>query len=162
MSIQDYSKAQKLAEKQYRQAVSHGAYPYLPALEDILRKNEVEGQLPLGQLEIPLSLIAGTAQSERTSAFASNFMPLLDYDTEFGSKWSLLCDSVHEVGLREPITVMEYMQRFYVCEGNKRVSVSKYNGAVSIEAKVTRIIPKPNDTAEYQIYEEFIEFFRIF
>lgn len=70
MSIQDYSKAQKLAEKQYRQAVSHGAYPYLPALEDILRENEVEGQLPLGQLEIPLSLIAGTAQSERTSAFA--------------------------------------------------------------------------------------------
>lgn len=161
MSIQDYSKAQKLAEKQYRQAVSHGAYPYLPALEDILRQNEVEGQLPLGQIEIPLSLIAGTAQSERTSAFASNFMPLLDYDTEFGSKWSLLCESIQEDGLREPITVMEYMQRFYVCEGNKRVSVSKYNGAVSIEAKVTRIIPKPNDTAEYQIYMEFIEFFRI-
>lgn len=161
MSIQDYSKAQKLAEKQYRQAVSHGAYPYLPALEDILRENEVDGQLPLGQLEIPLSLIAGTAQAERTSAFASNFMPLLDYDTEFGSKWSQLCDSVHEIGLREPITVMEYMQRFYVCEGNKRVSVSKYNGAVSIEAKVTRIIPKPNETAEYQIYTEFIEFYRI-
>lgn len=161
MSIQDYAKAQKLAEKHFRQAVSHGIYPYLPALEDILRENEVEGQLPLGQIEIPISLIAGISQSERISAFASNFMPLFEYESEFGSKWSQLCDSINEVGLRNPITVMEYMQRFYVCEGNKRVSVSKYNGAVSIEAKVTRIIPKPNDTIEYQVYTEFTEFYRI-
>ncbi|MBP0967622.1 MAG: BMP family ABC transporter substrate-binding protein, partial [Oscillospiraceae bacterium] len=70
MSIQDYAKAQKLAEKHFRQAVSHGIYPYLPALEDILRENEVEGQLPLGQIEIPISLIAGISQSERISACA--------------------------------------------------------------------------------------------
>ena len=161
MSIQDYTKAQKLAEKHYREAIARGQYPYLPALEVILRENEVEGQLPLGEMEIPLSMIAGTVHKERTSAFASNFMPLLDYDTEFGSKWSQLCDSVREIGINEMITVMEYMQRFYVCEGNKRVSVSKFNGAVSIEAKVTRIVPKPDDTVEYQIYAEFMEFYRI-
>lgn len=160
MSIQDYTKAQKLAEKYQRQAASEKEM-YLPVLEDILRENEIEGQLPLGQIEIPLSMVVGTAQAERTSAFARNFMPLLDYDTEFGSKWSLLCDSVREIGVNEPITVMEYMQRFYVCEGNKRVSVSKYNGAVAIEAKVTRIIPKPNDTEEYQVYTEFMDFYRI-
>ena len=161
MSIQDYTKAQKLAEKCYRQAGSNGEYPYLPALEDILRENEIEGQIPLGQIEIPISLIAGVAQRERISAFASNFMPMLEYESEFGSKWSQLCDSIHEVGLLNPITVMEYMQRFYVCEGNKRVSVSKYNGAVAIDAKVTRIIPKPNDTAEYQVYSEFMDFYRV-
>lgn len=160
MAIQDYTKAQKLAEKQYRQAVSRGAYPYLPVLEDILRKNEIDGQIPMGQLEIPIALIAGTAQAERTSAFASNFMPLLDYDTEFGSKWSALCDSVQELGVNEPITVFEYLQRFYVAEGNKRVSVSKYNGAVSIGAVVTRIIPKPADTVEYSLYSEFMAFYK--
>ena len=161
MSIQDYTKAQKLAEKQYRQAVSRGAYPYLPVLEDILRQSEVEGRVPVGQIEIPISLIAGTANNERTSAFASNFMPLLGYDTEFGSKWSALCDSVKEVGVNEPITVFEYMQRFYVAEGNKRVSVSKFNGAVSIGAAVTRIIPKPTDSDEYKVYSEFLEFYKI-
>lgn len=160
MSVQDYTKAQKLAEKEQRQAASEKER-CLPVLEDILREKEVEGQLPLGQIEIPLSLVVGTAQAERTSAFASNFMPLLDYDTEFAGKWSQLCDSVREIGVTEPITVMEYMQRFYVCEGNKRVSVSKYNGAVAIEAKVTRIIPKPDDSIEYRVYMEFMVFYRI-
>ncbi len=161
MAIQDYTKAQKLAEKQYRQAVSHGAYPYLPVLEDLLRQSDVEGRVPVGQIEIPIALIAGTANSERTSAFASNFMPLLGYDTEFGSKWSALCDSVKEIGVNEPITVFEYMQRFYVAEGNKRVSVSKFNGAVSIGATVTRILPKAADTDEYKVYSEFLEFYKI-
>lgn len=161
MAFQDYIRAQKFAEKQYRQAISSGAYPYLPALEDILRKNEVEGNLPMGQFEIPISMIAGTAQSERTTAFASNFMPLLDYDSEFGSKWSQLYDSVQEFGVNEPIIAYEYMQRFYVAEGNKRVSVSRYNGAVSILASVIRIIPRATDTVEYKIYSEFLIFHRI-
>lgn len=160
MSIQDYSKAQKTAEKQYRLAVQRGQYPYLPVLEELLRGEE-GGRVPMGQIEIPLSLIAGTASAERTNAFASNFMPLLDYDTEFGSKWSLLCDSVREVGVQNPITVLEYMQRFYVIEGNKRVSVSKFNGAVAIEATVTRVIPKPSDSDEYAVYEEFVDFYAV-
>ena len=161
MAMQDYVKAQKLAEKQYRQELANGKYPYLPVLENILRKSEMDGQIPLGQFEIPLSMIAGTVQSERTSAFASNFLPLLEYDTEFGSKWSQLYDSVQEVGVNEPIQVCEYMQRFYVREGNKRVSVSKYNGAVSILAQVTRIIPKEADSPEYKIYSEFLIFYRV-
>ena len=158
MAIQDYMKAQKLAEKQYR---SGGSHPYLPSLERILRERETEGQIPMGQMEIPLSLVVGTAQSDRTKAFASNFMPLLDFDTEFGNKWSLLCDSVREVGVNEPIIVFEYMQRFYVAEGNKRVSVSKYFGAVSIGAVVTRVNPKPEDTDAYRIYSEFTAFHRV-
>lgn len=161
MAIQDYMKAQKLAEKQYRQAVAHGSYPYLPVLEDILRQSEIEGQIPIGQFEIPISLIAGTVNTERTTAFASNFMPLLGVETEFGSKWSALCDSVQEVGVNDPITVFEYMQRFYVAEGNKRVSVSKYHGAVSILAHVTRILPKATDSVEYKIYTEFLDFYKV-
>ena len=161
MAMQDYLKAQKMAEKQYRQAVSHGEYPYLPVLEDLLRGQGEESRVRLGQLEIPLRLIAGTASAERTTAFASNFMPLLEYDTEFGCKWSELYDSVQETGVNEPIIVCEYMQRFYVVEGNKRVSVSKFNGAVSIEAVVTRIYPKKNDSVEQQLYAEFVDFYRV-
>ncbi|MCR5305881.1 MAG: BMP family ABC transporter substrate-binding protein [Oscillospiraceae bacterium] len=161
MAYQDYVKAQKSAEKQYRQAIARGVYPYLTALEDLLRSGSEEGRVPLGQIEIPVSMIAGTASAERTKAFASNFMPLLDYDTEFGAKWSALYDSVQEIGVNEPIKVLEYMQRFYVIEGNKRVSVSRYNGAVSIEAQVTRVLPRANDSVEYRIYADFLDFYRI-
>lgn len=161
MAVQDYAKAQKMAEKQYRQAVSRGAYPYLPVLEDLLRGGGDDGRVRLGQFEIPISLIAGTASAERTTAFASNFMPLLDYETEFGSKWSELYDSVQERGVSVPIIVYEYMQRFYVVEGNKRVSVSKFNGAVSIEANVTRVLPKKNDSFEQALYAEFLDFYKV-
>ena len=164
MSIQDYNKAQKLAEKQYRSAGQRGqdpyVPPYLPVLEELLNSGD-GGRVPLGQLEIPLKLVVGTASAERTTAFASNFMPLLDYDTEFGSKWSELCDSVQAEGVREPIVVFEYLQHFYVVEGNKRVSVSKYNKAVAIEAIVTRVIPKPFDSEGYNVYEEFMEFYAV-
>lgn len=161
MAIQDYTKAQKLAEKQYRQSVSHGEYPYLPVLEDLLRGAGEESRIRMGQLEIPLKLVAGTASAERTTAFASNFMPLLEYETEFGAKWSALYDSVQETGVNEPIIAFEYMQRFYVVEGNKRVSVSKFNGAVSIEANITRILPKKTDSPEYEIYMEFVDFYKL-
>lgn len=160
MAYPDYVKAQKLGEKQYRQAISKGAYPYLPVLEEILRSGHEESRVQIGRVEIPISLIAGTASVGRTTAFASNFMPLLGFETEFGAKWSALCDSVREEGVNDPITVLEYMQRFYVIEGNKRVSVSKYFGAVSIDAVVTRVLPKLTDSTEHQLYAEFIEFYR--
>ncbi len=161
MAYPDYAKAQRMAEKQYRQAIARGEYPYLPVLEDLLRGGSEDGRVPLGEIEIPIALIAGTASAERTTAFASNFMPLLEPETEFGCKWSALYDSVQEMGVNEPIRVYEYMQRFYVIEGNKRVSVSKYNGAVRIEANVTRIVPKPSDSAEYRTYAEFLAFYKI-
>lgn len=160
MSYQDYAKALKMGEKQYRQSVSHGTYPYLPVLEDLLRSSPEVSRILIGRTEIPISLIAGTASEERTTAFASNFMPLLGQDTEFSTKWSLLCDSVQEEGLRDPITVLEFMQRFYVIEGNKRVSVSKYFGAVTIDAVVTRVLPRLTDSTEHQLYSEFMEFHR--
>ena len=51
------------------------------------------------------------------------------------------------------------MNRFYVLEGHKRVSVLKYFDAVSIPAVVTRILPTPNDSVESKIYYEFLEFY---
>ena len=44
-------------------------------------------------------------------------------------------------GIREPIKAYEFMNKFYVEEGNKRVSVLKFFDAVSIPGNVTRIVP---------------------
>ena len=45
-------------------------------------------------------------------------------------------------GIREPIKAYEFMNKFYVEEGNKRVSVLKFFDAVSIPGNVTRIVPR--------------------
>ncbi len=159
MAYSDYQKALKIGEKTYKTASSNGFHPYLPVLEDMLSHEKSQSQVKLGLVEIPIELIAGTYTSGRTTAFAKDFMPLLDPDTEFAYKWSNLYDSLIDEGQREPIVAFEYMNRFYIVEGNKRVSVQKYMGAVSLEGVVTRIIPQRNDSKENRIYYEFLDFY---
>ena len=66
-----------------------------------------------------------------------------------------------EEGIRDPVLVYEYMRKFYVQEGNKRVSVSKYVGAATILAEVWRVMPKHADDKEHRLYEEFLKFFEV-
>ncbi len=115
----------------------------------------------MGLVEIPLDQIAGTKTAGRTTAFASNFMPLLPEDTEFAAKWVSLYHAHLNEGIRDPIKACEFMNRFYVIEGNKRVSVLKYSGAVSIFGQVTRILPAKNDSKEVRIYYEFLDFYKL-
>ena len=162
MSIVEYNKALKLGEKEYRAAVSKGQSPYLPVLDDILEHAGYESQVPLGLVQIPISFIAGTYSSGRTTAFARNFMPILESGSEFSSKWSTLYDALEAEGLRDPIKAYEFNNKFYVVEGNKRVSVLKFMGAVSIEANVTRIIPKKDENdPDVRRYYEFLDFYNL-
>lgn len=130
-------------------------------LDDILQNVPVENQIPLGQVDIPLNLLVGTKTTGRTAAFASNFMPLLDLKTEFASKWVNLCLSHLEEGIRDPLRCYEYMGRFYVQEGNKRVSVLKFFDASSILGNVTRVVPQYSDDPAVQMYYEFMHFYPI-
>ena len=103
-----------------------GQSPYLAVLDDILTDVDIVAQEPLGLVDIPAESIVGTKTAGRHTAFASNFMPLLDDDTEFAVKWSNLCDAQSGRGVSTPhIIAFEYLNKFYVQEGNKRVSVLK-------------------------------------
>ncbi|MDE6888565.1 MAG: BMP family ABC transporter substrate-binding protein [Eubacterium sp.] len=159
MSMEAYQAANKSAQRAYRAAMNRGEYPYLSALDDFLPYERIAGEKYIGVVEIPLHLVAGTKTAGRQNSFANNFMPLLTDETEFAYKWSGLYDSQLNEGIRDPIVAYEYMHRFYVMEGNKRVSVLKSLNAVKISAKVTRIIPKKTDDLENRIYYEFMDFY---
>jgi hypothetical protein len=116
MSLLDYNKAYKLGEKEYKSCIAKGEYPYLPVLDDLLSHVEIEKQESLGLVHIPLKLVVGTYAAGRTTAFARNFMPIMDVKTEFGMKWSALCDSHLEEGIHDPIKVYEFMNYYYVVE----------------------------------------------
>lgn len=160
MSYVEYEKAQKAGLKAFKAAVSKGENEYLPVLDEILEDVDIQGEVNLGLVQIPLDRVVGTSNVGRTYAFANNFMPILDYKTEFGTKWSSLCDSQIEEGIREPIKAYEYLNKYYVVEGNKRVSVLKYFDAVTIPAQVTRKVPKLTDDPEIKIYYEFMDFYK--
>ena len=174
--LEDYKSALKNGQRAYRACVARGQSPYLAVLDDILVNVNIVSQEPLGLVEIPAESIVGTKTSGRHTAFAPNFMqrhevrhtafapnfmPLLEADTEFAAKWSNLCEAHLEEGIHTPIIAFEFMNRFYVQEGNKRVSVLKYYGAVKIAGTVTRLIPERNDSLENRIYYEFLDFYRL-
>ena len=161
MAINDYSAALKKGKRSYQLALAKGAYPYLPALDDILSYTEVTASVNLGLMDIPLSKIVGTKTAGRTNAFAGNFMPLLPEKSEFAAKWASLYNHQIDDGIRDPIVVYEFMHRFYVQEGNKRVSVMKSLNAYSIPGTVTRIIPKKTDDKEICLYYEFMDFYEV-
>lgn len=161
MALYDYAGALKLGRKQYQSSIQKGEYPYLPALDDVLSYTEIVSEVSLGIIDIPLERIVGTRTKGRTNAFANNFMPLLNEKSEFGAKWAYLYDHQIEEGIHDPIVAYEFMNQFYVQEGNKRVSVLKYLKAFSISGQVVRLIPKRSDDKDTKLYYEFLDFYQV-
>lgn len=158
MSDRNYQEALRLGKKEYKSKVSKGEFPYLPVLDEILSFSEIQTEQNMGLMDIPLEFVVGTSTVGRTYAFASNFMPILDDGSEFEYKWISLCEAQENEGIRDPIKCYEYMNRYYVVEGNKRVSVLKYFGAGSISANVTRKVPKYSDEPNVKRYYELMKF----
>lgn len=159
----DYELAKKLGNKALKAAKKNNTTPYLPVLDlsDVNTTNSRE--IRAGLMELPVNRIKGTKEVSRHNAFASNFMPLHGIDSEFAYKWSDLIDSVvANGGIRDAIKVYEYMHEYYVQEGNKRVSVSKYYKIDFILADVIRIIPAKDETnEEIMAYYEFLDFYNV-
>ncbi|MBR0281093.1 MAG: BMP family ABC transporter substrate-binding protein [Oscillibacter sp.] len=158
--VEYYKDARKQAQKEFRACVARGEHPWLPRLDDFVTSEQSIHSMDLGLIQIPMEFVVGTKSGGRTNAFARNFMPLLDGATEFSGKWERLCNTHLKEGIRDPIKATEYMNRYYVEEGNKRVSVLKYFGAETISAYVTRILPPRNGSDESKLYYEFTDFYR--
>ena len=154
----EFQEALKLGKKEYKSRVIKGQFPYLPVLDEILSSAEIQTEQNMGLVNIPLDFVVGTSTVGRTYSFAANFMPILEEGTEFAVKWASLSDAQINEGIRDPIIAFEYMNRYYVLEGNKRVSVLKYFGAVSIPAIVTRKIPKYSEDYDVKLYYEYMKF----
>ena len=159
MKIEEYKAAQKKAEKIYSNRVSKKQDPYLPVLDDITENVKIVSRQNLGLVTIPTELIVGTVNANRSNAFTGDFLPLLEADSEFAIKWANLYESMEEEGMRDPIIAFEYLNKFYVREGNKRVSVSKCMDVVELEGTVTRLVPAKDDTPEITLYYEFLDFY---
>ncbi|MBS6516894.1 MAG: BMP family ABC transporter substrate-binding protein [Clostridium sp.] len=160
-AAEQYKKARKAGIKAFREAGGKGRYPYLTALDEILLHTKTAGKEELGVFEIPLARVTGTRTASRSESFAWNFMPLLQEKTEFSGKWERLYEAQMEEGIREPVKVYEYMHHFYVREGNKRVSVMKFVGAVKITADITRILPKRDGKRASEAFYQYAAFNRV-
>ena len=161
MAKDEYSQAQRLAQKEYRELILSGKDPHPLVLDDILEDTTPCSVQELGIMEIPASRIVGTKSSGRTSTFTRSFRPLANIDSEFGIKWVHLCAAhLSDAGIREPIVCFEYLGNFYVQEGNKRVSVLRHFDAPRIPGVVNRLVPPRSEDPRITAYYEFMEFFK--
>ena len=156
-----YKEAVKKGQKEKKRCINEGVNPYLPALDEQISSEKMLTGINMGIMQIPAEYIIGTKTTSRANAFARNFMPLLSGDSEFGVKWKSLCNSHLEEGIRDCVKAYEYKNRYYVQEGNKRVSVLKFFDAVTIPVEVIRVLPEKDGSKEVELYYEMIEFSKL-
>ena len=160
-ALDEYGRALRLGQKEYKELLSTKRDPYPAVLDDILTDLTTEVTKSVGLVEIPADQIVGTKSAGRISAFTPSFLPLLDAESDFASKWVTLCMAhMSDEGIRDPIVCYEYLGNFYVQEGNKRVSVLRHFGATRIPATVTRILPKNDGSPRIKAYYEFLDFYK--
>lgn len=158
---EEYQLALKQGQKEARELAAENRRPYPQVLDEILDPAQQETVIEVGLLEIPAERIVGTKSAGRTSAFSASFLPLLGPESEFATKWKQLCtDHLSDVGIREPIVCYEYLGKFYVQEGNKRVSVLRHFGAPRIPGTVRRVLPKKSEDPRIRAYYEFLDYYR--
>lgn len=158
---EEYARALRAGQKEVKDLLAAGKNPNPEVLDQILPSSAQENLEEVGLVDIPIDQIVGTKSAGRITAFSATFLPLLPLESEFGMKWVNLC--VHHMGdqgIRDPIECYEYMGKFYVQEGNKRVSVLRSFGAVRISAQVKRILPKRTEDPRVKAYYEFLDFYR--
>lgn len=156
-----YESCQRKAKKSSFFSRFKGNVKYLLALDEIVDITKLS-QVDLGEIEVPASLIVGTKTSARKTSFSSDFMPLLSSNSEFAYKWIEVCKyHLSDSGITDAPKVYEYLGKFYVEEGNKRVSVLKSYGAVYIPCKVIRLLPPVSEDKEIKLYYEFLDYYNL-
>ena len=157
---EEYTQALRLGQREQKSLLAAGKSPYPEVLDEVLGDLQTESIWDVGLVEIPVELIVGIRSSGRTNAFTAGFRPLLGVDTEFASKWINLCAAHLSEGIREPVVCFEYLGKFYIQEGNKRVSVLKHMGSPRITGLVRRVYPPVSDEPRIRAYQEFLEFYK--
>ena len=161
MADQTYQQARKLGLKEVKIRTARHEDPYLPALEELLPHMNALNEDDLGTIRIDIEQIVGTRSGARRDAFSASFFPLLEEGSEFASKWGALAASHVKEGIRDSIVAVEYLNRFYVVEGHKRVSVLRFFGATTVRAEVKRLIPPRSGDPEIEAYYEFLDFYKV-
>ena len=160
-AYQQYLYARKIGRRTARHDRINRHDPYLKVLDRIVDDRTCRTET-LGTIDVPADLIVGTKTEGRSISFSSDFMPLLNERSEFAEKWMHVCQyHLSDQGINDPPIAYEYLGRFYILEGNKRVSVLKSYGAPFIPLQVTRLIPERNDRESIRLYYEFLDFYKL-
>ena len=155
---EQYQKAYALANRNLQRDKKLGLSSTPVVLEDILDKSMIANKIDLGITDIPTNLIMGIAhQTQALTLYTRAFFPTADPDSKYAEHWiGLYHEFVNQGSFGEEIKCVEYLGKFYVIDGLKRVSVARCMESCTISAHVIRIMPVKNDTTEILQYFDFL------
>ena len=155
-----YSISQNKAKRAVRKAAANGAESTLLLMKSVLDENKIVDKVDLGEVNIPVSQIVGVVSNEDQECYSADFLPLPSVQSGFAEKWTrIYMEHLTDRGLEEPIRCYEYLGKFYVIDGKKRVSVLKADGTIMVKAYVTRIMPEKTEDDRVRSYFEFVDSF---
>ena len=151
-----YTKVNARARKTVNDFCKLSADPYLNAMENTLDEGSIAERVDLGILEIPVRQIVGSVSDSDEILYTYDFMPLAEDASEFADSWCrMYLAYLSDRGLTDPIECVEYMGKFYVVDGKKRVSVLKAHGEIRVNAHVVRLVTVLSDDAQAKKYADF-------
>lgn len=132
-------------------------------LYSLMKDRMISYRLDLGIMDIPSSLIVGVAEaSEKSALYTKEFLPVSAPKSEFADQWrDIYLRYSRGAGLPGFIQCYEYLGKFFVVDGLKRVSVAKFIKAPTIRSKVIRIMPIRTDARSIQLYYDFLFQFQL-
>ena len=157
-----YRAAQKMGLKQMKRNEKMGDGLNPQELDTILNDSMEAVRVELGVMDIPTDQIVGIADGTGKNLYAASFMPVSSANSSYASQWRKLCEEYRsDKAFLSPLYCYEYLGKFYVIDGKKRVSVLKYLGIPTAKAYVTRIVPMLSDDKESKLYREFLKNFEL-
>lgn len=160
---EQYQKAYALATRNQQKNKKQGL-PICPVvLDSLINERMISYRLDLGVIEIPTSLIVGVAEeNDKLALYTKEFLPVSKPNSDFANKWrQIYADFISNDCVCDEIRCLEYLGRFYVADGLKRVSVAKFHGAPILRSQVIRIMPIKTDSKEVELYYDFLFHFRL-
>jgi hypothetical protein len=135
-----YKKAYRSARKSSKKAKKKGDNPNIPSLTRF-----IDSILTVGDIyrirEVPISRILGTVDSLRSVAFSPEYYPLFKLNTSFSESWQEIYSQISQDKQNEPLLAFEIFNWYFICDGNKRTSVSKYMNKPSLILRTSTISP---------------------
>jgi len=126
------------------------------------KKREIKGKEYKNVEHILMDRIKGSTDPGRKDCMDSELRPTAKKDIPFAIGWKGIYEKMtgpNENKYVPPIDVVEFLHDYYIDDGNKRVSVSKFLNRSIILAHTKRMIPQydPNNK-EITEYYEFLQF----
>ncbi len=109
----------------------------LSAFEEARRSHDALNRVRRGMRTVEVEKIAGSVGRFRD--FDARFLPVR---RDMASRWKRVDRAFHQYKELPPVSLYKLGERYFVLDGNHRVSVARYHGVASIDAEVTEFVAR--------------------